>query len=176
MNYEKLYGEDDLRVLDFDVYIGDLTEPDTTVGELDTQVYLGTVISDKTEDLLDIIFANNGIALFKIGKLDRPVSYSTEVDEEILDNELIHNIIGKTSTISFEHIASNNEIKQMLRDIDGHDIVIMLRSRAGSERLCIMFPEARYYYEENSVSGNIARLPVSVTSDAKDVVRFKTTL
>lgn len=172
MGYSDLYGKADIKSMDFIAYIIDMDEVPTYRDGLKDS------FEDEFHSYADfereVINPNSGKYSFqKIGKLDRAVSYSTETGETIVDNKGVENIVDRTATVSFEHIASNNEVKGLMRSIDGHNLAILLVSKKGKQYHCVLIPEARYHYEESSTSGGVDRLPFTASRDVTSIADFR---
>ena len=149
------------------------------VRKFDYTVYISTNIINEAgatgfKNIANLTALNGFLgSYFKLGKLDRAVSYSTEDGETIVDNEQYENVITKTGSITAEHIAVDNTIVRQMRELDGTDISVVFVSKKGNKYHAILFPQVRYDYEETETSGNVQRLPFSVSKTIDNVASFR---
>lgn len=164
MAYESLYGMDDIRTFDFDVYILE----HSASNELNATGNFNSLSVDKNiSKLLD------KSQFQEIGKLDRAVTYTTETGETIVDNEGTENLIDRVASVSFEHISANNDVKTIMRKLDGKKLILLFVSKSGYKYHCVLFPSLRYSYEESSTSGTVSRLPFNASRDVARVNEFR---
>jgi hypothetical protein len=164
-----LYKKNDISSRDYRVYIRDVT--DSSDAELDAIISAFLAI-DSVSDIDNFISTIPG-SFNEVGKLDRALTFGTEVGETIMDNTGVENVINMNGNMSMEHIAVNNATKKTFRELDGKDIAVFYVANKGKDYTLFLLPTVRYDYEQSSTSGNIVRLPISATKEINSTSEFR---